>query len=246
MTLDKINAESTRPGAPGIDESRRDAKKYSGIGWVTTCGTRPGRLRAALSNAPERPTLVDAREHRRHHFWPFGPDLILRRVIVGPRSKGRLKKTLEYDIKRLQLTKARVAYRTFRVVANLRGWRKRRSPELGKQGQSPAMNRFAGAFLIPGQRLLRQTSLLCSGLCAPSTAAINSLWSSSTTWPSAPAAISASPCAAPPTCTPGSTPPAIWCGAPTTVCNSPSSTAQLPLPTRSCCASQAAVTSRSR
>ena len=91
-----------------------------------------------------------------------------------------------------------------------------------------------------------QTSLLCSPFCAPSTAAINSLWFSSTTWPSAPGAISASPCAAPPICMPGPTPPAISCGAPTTVCNSPSSTAPLPLPTRFCCASQAAATSLSR
>ena len=91
-----------------------------------------------------------------------------------------------------------------------------------------------------------QTSLLCSAFCAPSTAAINSLWSSSTTWPSAPGAISASPCAAPPISMPGPTPPAISCAAPTTVCNSPSSTAPLPLPTPSCCASQAAATSPSR
>ena len=45
---------------------------------------------------------------------------------------------------------------------------------------------------------------------------------------------------------PGPTPPAISCAAPTTVCNSPSSTAPLPLPTPSCCASQAAATSPSR
>ena len=68
----------------------------------------------------------------------------------------------------------------------------------------------------------------------------------STTWPSAPGAISASPCAAPPICMPGPTPPAIWCGAPTTVCNSLSSTAPLPHQTPCCCASQAALTSRSR
>ena len=59
-------------------------------------------------------------------------------------------------------------------------------------------------------------------------------------------AISASPCAAPPISMPGPTPPAISCGAPTTVCNLPSSTAPLPLPTPSCCASQAALTSLSR
>ena len=94
-------------------------------------------------------------------------------------------------------------------------------------------------------RTAPRTSLPCSAFCALSTAAISSPWSSSTTWPSAPAAISASPCAAPPICMPGPTPPAICCGAPTTGCNSPSSTAPLPLRTRSCCASLAAPTSPS-
>ena len=58
----------------------------------------------------------------------------------------------------------------------------------------------------------------CSPFCAPSTAADHLALILVHRWPSAPAAISASPCAAPPICMPGPT-PAISCGAPTTVCN---------------------------
>ena len=71
-------------------------------------------------------TLADAREDGAHHFWIFGPDLMLRQVIAGPRSKvtkGLLKEIFGDDLKHAQLTKARLAWQTFRVVANLRGWR---------------------------------------------------------------------------------------------------------------------------
>ena len=54
---------------------------------------------------------------------------MLRQVIVGPRSKGRLTETLGDDVIHFQLTNARLAFRMFRVVANLRGWRKRRASE---------------------------------------------------------------------------------------------------------------------
>ena len=77
-------------------------------------------------------TLVDARKDGDHFFWPFGPDLILRQVIVGPRSKVTkhlLKEVLGADLRNLQLTRSRLAFRTFRVVANLRGWKRQESSE---------------------------------------------------------------------------------------------------------------------
>ena len=75
-----------------------------------------------------------------------------------------------------------------------------------------------------------QTSPLCSASCANSTAAIGWLSSSSTISPSVRGATSAKPCAAPPTCMPGPTPPAIWCAAPTGACCSPSNIAPHPRP----------------
>ena len=83
-------------------------------------------------------TLADALNDGDHFFWPFGPDLMLRQVIVGPRSKvtkGLLKEVLGDDLQHVELTRSRLAFRTFRVVANLRGWKKqkplerRREPE---------------------------------------------------------------------------------------------------------------------
>ena len=81
-------------------------------------------------------TLADARKDGDHFFWPFGPDLMLRQVIVGPRSKVTkhlLKEVLGADLKHVQLTRSRLAFRTFRVVANLRGW-KRQEPSEGTPG----------------------------------------------------------------------------------------------------------------
>lgn len=81
-------------------------------------------------------TLADARKDGDHFFWPFGHDLMLRQVIAGPRSKVTkqlLKEVLGDDVKHVELMRARLAFRTFRVVANLRGWTKQKSSE-GKPG----------------------------------------------------------------------------------------------------------------
>ena len=77
-------------------------------------------------------TLADARKDGVHLFWPFGPDLMLRQVIVGPRSKVTkrlLKEVLGDDLKHVELTRSRLAFRKFRVVTNLRSWKKQESSE---------------------------------------------------------------------------------------------------------------------
>ena len=71
--------------------------------------------------------LADAHQEGRHHFWPFGLDLTLREVIAGPRcniTERRLKETLGEELEEVELTQARLAFRTFRVVPDLRGWKK--------------------------------------------------------------------------------------------------------------------------
>ena len=77
-------------------------------------------------------TLAEAREENERHFWPFGPDLVLREVIAGPRckvTKNILKATLGEGLKQVEVTKARLAFHTFRVVPNKQGWSNRRSRE---------------------------------------------------------------------------------------------------------------------
>ena len=70
-------------------------------------------------------TLANTCKDGDHYFWPFGPDLMLRQVIAGQRSnitKGYLKEILRDDLAHVQLTKARLAFRTFQVIANQKGW----------------------------------------------------------------------------------------------------------------------------
>ena len=79
--------------------------------------------------------LADAHQERGHHFWPFGPDLTLREVIAGPRcnlAERRLKETLGVELEEVELTQARLAFRTFQVVPDLRGWKKG-----GTRGKTP-------------------------------------------------------------------------------------------------------------
>ena len=69
--------------------------------------------------------LADAREKKGLHFWPFGPDLALREVITGARCKITdkfLKDTFGDKLKRVKLTRARLAFRRFQIVTNRQGW----------------------------------------------------------------------------------------------------------------------------
>ena len=74
------------------------------------------------------------------YFWPFGPDLELMEVVVGPRcgvEKSQLQHSLgEHDCG-VTLTKARLAFRSFEVVTQQRGFtsprRRRTSHSSGRK-----------------------------------------------------------------------------------------------------------------
>ena len=70
--------------------------------------------------------LDDAEDDGAKRFWPFGDDLQLREVVVGPRcriGKERLRRILGRSVKGVKLKKARLAFKTFSVVCDRRGLR---------------------------------------------------------------------------------------------------------------------------
>src|ERR1700730_2134446 len=63
-----------------------------------------------------------------HYFYPFDGFVQLREVIAGPlctESKDRIKETLRDYPEGVSVTKARLAFKTFRVVENLKGFLQR-------------------------------------------------------------------------------------------------------------------------
>ena len=71
--------------------------------------------------------LAEARKHKDLHFWPFGPELVLREVITGARCKvtGKiLNEAFADELKAVKLTRARLAFRRFQVVPNRQGWKR--------------------------------------------------------------------------------------------------------------------------
>ena len=152
-------------------------------------GRDPCSARSSVTGSTRRSprriiTLADARKDGDHFFWPFGPDLMLRQVIVGPRSKVTkrlLKEVLGDDLKHVELTRSRLAFRTFRVVANLRGWKNRifggdarsrhmidlRAPwRLPKSGRGPRKTLGLWANDVPtrstGLRAARKPGWICA------------------------------------------------------------------------------------
>ncbi len=66
----------------------------------------------------------DKRENG-HYFYPFDGFVQLREVIAGPlctESKDRIKEALKDYPEGVSVTKARLAFKTFRVVENLQGF----------------------------------------------------------------------------------------------------------------------------
>lgn len=67
---------------------------------------------------------LDQREDG-HYFYPFDDAIQLREIIVGPlctEPKSRINQTLKGYSGRIRITKARLAFKTFRVVENLQGF----------------------------------------------------------------------------------------------------------------------------
>lgn len=59
------------------------------------------------------------------YFWPFGPDLDLMEIVAGPRcsvAKSQLQHSLGEHDRGVTLTKARLAFRSFEVVTQQRGF----------------------------------------------------------------------------------------------------------------------------
>jgi hypothetical protein len=59
-----------------------------------------------------------------HYFWPFGADLTLTEVVVGPRcsvSRAHVQRALAYQERGVTLTKARLGFGKFEVVTQQRG-----------------------------------------------------------------------------------------------------------------------------
>jgi hypothetical protein len=71
------------------------------------------------------------------YFWPFGQDLELIEVVAGPRcsvESSQLQHSLDEHDRDITLTKARLAFRSFEVVTQQRGFanpRYRRTPQSG-------------------------------------------------------------------------------------------------------------------
>jgi len=72
----------------------------------------------------------DKRENG-HYFYPFDGSVQLREVIAGPlctESKDRIKNALTDYAEEVSVTKARLAFKTFRVVENLQGFIEKSQP----------------------------------------------------------------------------------------------------------------------
>ena len=70
--------------------------------------------------------LDDAESEGPNRYWPFGDDLKLREVIVGPRcnaDRAQLRRILGPSVDEVEFKKARLAFRTFTVVCDRRGFR---------------------------------------------------------------------------------------------------------------------------
>jgi hypothetical protein len=62
------------------------------------------------------------------YFADFGKDCVLRQVIAGPicmLTEGELREAIGTQHRRVALTKARVAFKSFRVVENRSGFLKK-------------------------------------------------------------------------------------------------------------------------
>ena len=69
--------------------------------------------------------LQDCLSERELYFWPFGEELSLREVVVGTRcqlSKSLLETRLGNIKDDVKLTKTREAFKTFRIVTQMRGF----------------------------------------------------------------------------------------------------------------------------
>ena len=77
--------------------------------------------------------LVEAtRNSKSLHFWPFGPDLVLREVITGARCRATdrfLTETFGDKLTDVKLTRARLSFRRFEVITNKQGWNQSESQD---------------------------------------------------------------------------------------------------------------------